>query len=255
MLKTVTYELRIGQAVVSSGESHSARVGATVDPLLGLFVENGTITGTADVARGVTGWIRQEISVAEAAEQNLLGERRKLDQIRETRDAEEATLYRKALTVRTTIESAAGKGKSAQLVGLDPRLAKVDSQTLRRYGWTAVGVLEDPDFRAPDGAVDGAGITPLVTAVDMRTVLERFERTLASFERQQRRVEEALRLKDEALKRLRLVAINGAKILEGLYNLAGESFHADRLRKQRRKTRSSSEEEPQETPAEPASEE
>ena len=85
------------------------------------------------------------------------------------------------LTVRTTVESAAAKGKSAQLVGLDPRLSKVDSQTLRRYGRVALEFIEDPDFASPGGAVAGVGIKPLETADDIRPVLERFESTLERF--------------------------------------------------------------------------
>jgi hypothetical protein len=254
MLKTVTTELRYAHDVISSGETHAARVGAVVDPLLGLFLEGGQINGIADVQKGITGWIGQEASLAETAEKAHLAEVRKLDQIREVRDAEGQELYRKTLTVRTTVESAAGKGKSAQLVGLDPRLSKVDSQTLRRYAWVAVEVLEDPEFASPEGAVVGVGIRSAETAADIRPVLERFEATLKSFELQQRRVEETQRLKDEAVARLRLVSINGAKILEGFYNLAGEKFHAERLRKKRGRAQASSPEEPGETPAEPASE-
>jgi len=51
-----------------------------------------------------------------------------------------------------------GQGKSVQLMGLDARLSKVDPQTLRLYGWTALEILEDPDFTSPDGKVDGAGL-------------------------------------------------------------------------------------------------
>lgn len=254
MLKTVTKELRYAHDVISSGETHSARVGAVVDPLLGLFLEGGQITGTGDVQKGVTGWIRQEASLAETAEKAHLAEVRQLDQIREERDADEEVLYRKCLTVRATVESAAGKGKSAQLVGLDPRLSRVGSQTLRRYGRVALEILEDPEFASPDGAVDGVGIKPQETADDIRPVLERFESTLERFERQQRRVEETQRLKDEALARLRLVAINGAKILEGFYNLAGEKFHAERLRRKRARAQASSPEEPS-SPEEASSEE
>jgi hypothetical protein len=254
MLKTVTSELKYANDVVSSGETHSARVGAIVDPLLGLFLEGGQVTGTAGVQKGVTGWIRQEASLAEAAEKGHLAELRKLDQIREVRDQEEEELYRKVLTVRTTVESAAGKGKSAQLVGLDARLSKVDSLTLRRYARSALEILEDPGFVSPDGAVDGAGINPRESAADIRPVLERFESTLESLERQQRRAEESQRLKDEAVARLRLVAVNGAKILEGLYNLAGEKFHAERLRRKRGRAPASSPEEPGEPAPEPESE-
>jgi len=226
-------------------------VGAVVDPLLGLFLEGGQITGAADFGRAVTGWIRQEASLAEGAEKAHLSEVRRLDQIREIRDADEAELYRKVLTVRAVVESTAGKGKSAQLVGLDPRLSKVEPQTLRRYARSALETFQDPDFVAPPG------IEPIATAADIRPLLERFEATLESLELQQRRVEETQRLKDEALARLRLVTVNGAKILEGLYNLAGAKFHAERLRRKRGRSQPSSPEEPGEPapePGEPAAE-
>jgi hypothetical protein len=51
MLKTVTSELRYAHDVISSGETHSARVGAIVDPLLGLFLEGGQVTGAAAESR------------------------------------------------------------------------------------------------------------------------------------------------------------------------------------------------------------
>jgi len=159
-------------------------------------------------------------------------------------------LYRKALTMRVTIESSAGSGKSKQLVGLDPRLSNVDPVTLRRYVRSAMETVEDPDFEAPEGTVVGAGGTPQATAADIKPALEAFEATLAKIEAQQRRVEETQRLKDEAIARLRLVTVNGAKILEGLYNLAGETFHAERLRRTRTRPSSSPDEEP--APEEPA---
>ena len=175
---------------------------------------------------------------------------RTLSQFREQRDQEQEVLYRKALVMRVTIESSAGSGKSKQLVGLDPRLSNVDPVTLRRYVRSAMETLEDPDFEAPEGTVVGAGGTPQATAADVRPALEAFEATLAKIEAQQRRVEETQRLKDEAIARLRLVTVNGAKILEGLYNLAGERYHAERLRRTRTRPSSPQEEEP--APEEPA---
>ena len=48
MLRTVTTELKRAGDVTSSSDAHSARVGAVVDPLLGLFLAEGqAITGTA----------------------------------------------------------------------------------------------------------------------------------------------------------------------------------------------------------------
>ena len=80
MLKTVTTELRYAHDVISSGETHSERVADVVDPLLGVFLEGGQINGTGGVQKGITGWIRQEASLAETAEKAHLTEVRKLDQ-------------------------------------------------------------------------------------------------------------------------------------------------------------------------------
>jgi len=171
----------------------------------------------------------------------------------EVRDADEAELYRKMLTVRAIVESAAGKGKSAQLVGLDPRLSKVDGQTLRRYARSALEALERRLEPFEHGTDVVRGLERLDAGADHAAHRRLEVGVLESLELQQRRVEETQRLKDEALARLRLVAVNGAKILEGFYNLAGEKFHAERLRRKRGRAQASSPEEPGEPAPEPTS--
>lgn len=243
MFQMVSNELRVAKDVVSSVKIHGGRVSATLDPKLVSFLGEGrTITGTGDVQDAVAEWILREVAAVEAAEKAHLDELAKLGGLREERDVVEHQLYHKALGVRSTIESSAGPGKSSQLVLLDPGLSRVDSQVLRRYCRAALQHLTAPGFEVTSGAIRGATFNAQEAADDLRPTLEEFESVLDAVDLQQRVTEEAQRVKNEALAQLRFVVINGSRLVEAFYNLAGESFHSERLRTTR--ARSSARPEP-----------
>lgn len=231
MFQMVSTETRIAQDIVSSVKIHGSRVSGTLDGTLVSFLADGrTITGTWDVQDAVIQWILHDITVVEAAEKAHLDELAKLAGLREKRDAVEQVLYRKALGVRGTIESTAGPGKSSQLVRLDPGLSRVDSEVLRRYCRAALEKLTAPGFEVTSESIRGATLNAQETADDLRPALEEFEEVLDAVRLRQRVTEEAQRVKNEALERLHFVVVNGSRMFEAFYNLAGERFHAERLR-------------------------
>ena len=235
MFTMVTKELKAAEDIVSSADIHVPRVGPLVDPKLIPYLGEGrTITSTADVGEAISGWISHQAFVVENAERLHLGELRTLSKLRDERDKVKKLLYQKVLKVRTTIEGTFGTGKSSQFVGLDAGLSNVEPMVLKRYARPAYLILSNPDFEPPETGLPGAAVDPREAAADLLPTLERFEQILKEMDNQSRVVEDALKVKTQELEELHTVTTGGSKVLEGLYKLAGEEFHSERLRRSTR---------------------
>lgn len=230
MFVKVSTELNIAQDILSSVKIHGPRAAEAFDAKLESYLGEGrTITGTADVQEALTNWITIEIDKVEEAERVHLDEIDNLAEVVQRRLDEKSVLYAKVMDVRKTFEGVIGEGESSKQVGLDAGLSKVASPVLRRHARRALRKLEAPDFQ-PSPKVPGARLAPQETAEDLRPVLVRFEATLKQLAEQRRITQEAQRLRQEALDGLHLVTFNGSQIIQSSYTLAGERFHAERIR-------------------------
>ncbi len=142
---------------------------------------------------------------------------------------EKSVLYNKVLDIRNAFDGVIGEGESSKQVGLDAGLAQVASPLLRRYAKRALVKLEAPDFK-PSPKVPGAKLEPQETADDLRPALKRFETALKQLAQQRRVTQEAQRVRQEALDDLHFVTFNGSRMVASHYTIAGERFHAERIR-------------------------
>ncbi len=164
------------------------------------------------------------------AERTLRNAQRAEEQVRTRRDRLAAGLYDRLLKARITFE-AFGKGTSARYLGLDPGLGAVDSQVLVRYAHEAVDVLTDPDFSAPEiKDLSAATLEAKEHVKEIQPKLDEIEAVMDELEDLKRVSELALKHKDQAREAFREVYTYGSRFQEAFYVLAGEKFHAQRLR-------------------------
>ncbi len=102
-------------------------------------------------------------------------------------------------------------------------------RVLVRIAREAVDVLSQPELLLPDTALRSTLLTPLEYAEQIRPVLLELEAALVEVE-DQKRIEEAQKVRTKALEASRKTNVYGSRLLEALFVLAGEEFHAARLR-------------------------
>ena len=230
MFVKVSNEVDIAQDILSSVQVLGPRIAGRFDERLASYLGEGrTITGTADVQEAIANWIEIEIDKVEEAERVHLDEIDNLSEVVQRRLDDKAVLYSKVLDVRNAFEGVVGEGESSRQVGLDAGLAQVSSGVLRRHAKRALAKLEAPGFN-PSIKVPGAKLEPQETADDLRPVLARFEATLKKLAQQRRTTQEAQRVRNEALDDLHFVTFNGSRMFQSTYTIAGERFHAERIR-------------------------
>ncbi len=144
------------------------------------------------------------------------------------RDKAAKGLYEVLLKARKSFE-VFGQGMSALYVGLDPGLSRAEAQVLLRYGHEAMDVLTDPEFKPPPGGESSVGQLKAF-AEEIRPKVEELESATEEYEDKKRESQKALKLKTQKVERCEETLIYGARLNEALYVLAGESFHAARLR-------------------------
>lgn len=155
---------------------------------------------------------------------------RKLTRSRNRRDSARGVLRDTLLRVRTTVDGAHGRGTADLFIGLEAEILTASFRVLVRIAREAVDVLSQPDLVLPDTALRSTVLTPLEYAEQIRPVLLELEAALEEVEDQKRVTEEAQKVRTKALEASRKTNVYGSRLLEALFVLAGEEFHAARLR-------------------------
>ena len=139
---------------------------------------------------------------------------------------------------RRYLEGALEPGASEALVGLEANLGQVEALVLLRYGAEAEEELSRGDFQPEAFVIDGKVTTPQEYAAEIREATAELQEAEDQLADQVRVTEQKLKVKDKVLEKLNKGNTSCARILEELYVLAGEEFHAERLRRSSRPRRS-----------------
>ncbi len=231
MFRAVTRQLKLARDITASVAAIARTVAGVLDPRLSSFLEEGAaLDGLGTVQIALVRWIDDDHQQLETLEGQHRAALRKLKQLRIRREAEQSVFYGQMLQVRNTFEDAHGPGTAAVYLGLDPGMGDVEPLVLRRYGRETIGVLSAPDLLTPEPTVVGLWENPQRFAEQILASLEPFEATLAAVEAQKMEVEMALRAKTDLLEVLRDRLKWSVRFFEALYYLAGQGFHAERLR-------------------------
>lgn len=233
MFRTVTNEIRLVRSIVAGirafadlmAESFTRRVTGYLRE--GEELPAGFLSLLQRVVARLIEGDRDRLVAAEKLHRDAL---RAESQLRKHRDKEADDLYQKLLKVRKTLE-AFGPGTSVTYLGLDPRLGNADPQVLLRYAHESVDVMSDPGFEPPAGTdPNGKTFHPDEHVAEITPALARAEGTVDELEDQKRETQKALKEKTQALETFRESSTYGSRFHESLYVLAGERFHAARLR-------------------------
>ena len=233
MYRTITYLLRTVFDAVSSARTFADQIGHAFVEQASPVLKGGETLPASFIAFLITvvarlmERARDKLKAAEKAHRLELRKQRRL---RKRRDQEAEELYTTLLKVRTTSDGAHGKGTAELYLGLDPGFGNSEPQVLLRYGQEARDVLSDPGFQLPDTALKSTSWSPSEYVAEIKPPLEKLETTFEELGTQNRLTQEALKVKERALKSSRRVIIHGSRLLESLYFLAGEEYHAARLR-------------------------
>ncbi len=134
------------------------------------------------------------------------------------------------MKIRLTFEDAFGPGTAATYLGLEPGLSAVEPLVLRRHARESADILSDPQFTTPEPVVEGIWENPLQYAQQIRDALAPFEATLDEIGTQERLVELAQGERTEKLAEVKHRLTWSIRLIEAIYRLSGQDFHAERLR-------------------------
>lgn len=230
MFKTVTVLLRFVADVIASVLTIGPGVAESfVGRAVHVLKQGEEITVQAVIAlqTAVIRMIEDCRTRLESAEAQHLKELRQERSLRARRDQQRGALYRVLFDLRSALDGAFGAGTAERLLGLGPRLGIVDAQVLRRHAREAEKVLTGQGFEWPGPAL---ALTPAQVAAGILEVLEPLEQTLEELALQKRVTQMAQKAKTRALEGCRKTFVYGSRLVEALYVLAGEEFHAARLR-------------------------
>ncbi len=227
MYKMITYELRLVRDILHGGRALARHIASVLTPQLAAVKEE---------------LIENDSDQLTAAERVLLEERRKENSLRGRRNQAKTDLYELLLRVRKFLEVAVGKGAAIDLLGLEPKLGQAEALVLLRYGYEVAEELSSPDFEPGVIVVEGVVTTSQEYGEKVRAASERLEDLDSQLADQERLTEQALKVKTQALEKVHVRSRLVARILEDLYLLADEEFHAERLRRTPRRRSSSGDE-------------
>ncbi len=244
MFKLITYELRLVKDLVHGGKSLARRVAVAMEPAMASIKDElSAVPGWCELMQiALIGLVEDDRDELVAAEKVLRKANRKEKRLRGLRLRAKTDLYQVLLKARNFLEGSVGEGAGVDLVGLEPNLGQVEPLVLLRYGAEAVEELSVPDFEPAAFVVDGEVTTPQDYAERIRTAKEILEDIDDRVSDQERVTEQALKVKTQAFDKLRARSGPTARIFENLYLLAGEDFHAERLRRSARRRTSPPEE-------------
>ncbi|HEX9731975.1 MAG TPA: hypothetical protein VGG06_08290 [Thermoanaerobaculia bacterium] len=232
MFNQVTRNLRFIDDVAASVKEFGQTVAASFVRLVSPYLKEGDELSAEDVTRVQTGIVRllegreAEVRAAEKAHRIEL---RKEKTIRTRRNREKTLLYNALLKLRKVFEGF-GAGTAEAVLGLDPGIATANAKVLSRYARETLEVLFKPDFALPPEAARPETFNPLEHAEEIGPLVDQLELTLTELARQKRRSQECLKVKTRLLEATKTLLVHGSRLLEGLYVVSGEEFHAVRLR-------------------------
>lgn len=231
MFSSVTKQLKRARSAVKSVLALAGTAAAVLDPKLRSYLREGEqLDGLEMLQLTTVRWIEDDHHQLEEKEANQRAALRKLKQMRSRRDKEQETLYSKLLRIRQTFEDAFGAGQAAIFLGIEPRLSEVEPVVLQRQSQETARILSDPQLVLPEAVVQGLWENPAQYAAQILEALEPFQLTLDEIESQKREVEKALKAKTDLLELANNHLRWSIRLFEAIYHLAGQGFHAERLR-------------------------
>ncbi len=231
MFVSITKQLKRAFNAVKSVLVVAGTATAVLDPKLRFYLREGEqLDGIGMIQLTLVRWIEDDHNHLEDQETEHRATLRKLKLLRMQREKEQGVLYTKMLRIRKRFEDAFGQGTAPVYLGLEPRLGDVEPLVLRRHAGETVGILTDPTFSTPEPDVEGVWDNPLQYAEQIRTALHPFQMTIDEIESQKKVVDIALKAKTELLDELKDRLKWSIRLFEAIYQLAGQGFHAERLR-------------------------
>jgi len=170
--------------------------------------------------------VRQRLIAADEAHQKEIRVERVM---RRRRDTAATSIEAKVREIRTTFEKVYGAGLTADVIGLASDIPE-DPVVLNRYTGRIIAVMSDANLVLPAPRVQGSSMGPEAVIREITPDHDILEEVLEALEPQKRRSQRALRAKQDALAAFRFAVGRISRYLEALCFLAGEDFHAERVR-------------------------
>lgn len=164
-------------------------------------------------------------------------------EVRAARDTAAAEVYEKLFEVRDTFEGQFGAGASAKVLGGETRIP-TDPLALHRLGSRVLERLLSPQLVLPPARLNGVSVDPPALATSFDLPLHRLGEALETLGRERKDSDDTVLEKAAALERTDRTVAAAARVLDGLYALAGYPGWAEKVRLTRRAPRRAQEEDP-----------
>lgn len=231
--KVITDQVKISKSIEASvhelrADTH-ARLVARLAPVL---ADPGELPDFGLVQQALAVWLGHQRSQLAKADALVDRERREDSRLRARRDRYYQELVGELKKAQWMIESVAGPGWAADVLGLGTGLGRALPERLGEVAAQAVAELRNPDLAALaglpadknlSGSSETAAAAIEAAATRLQTVLDQLPPSL-------RRTQAALGAKREQSELLGREIQRVSLVIEGFYRLADHDFHADRLR-------------------------
>ena len=247
MFRMVTSPLKRARDLFTSVFAFARDAALVLDPILSTYLKEGeTMDGFESIQIAVVRWIEDDCRQLRRLEVSHRDALRTAKKLRDRRDEQKEILYTKLLQIRKTFEDAFGQGKAETYLGLEPKLAKVEAEVLRRHAEETIGILSREDFVTPEPIIKGIWEDSASYAEQIRASFDPFMATLDEIESHKRETERAQVQKTDLLEIVENRLTWSTRFFEAIYHLAGRSSHAARLRRATGSRSSSEEKKPDE---------
>lgn len=251
--KMVTRRQKLANAVQASVETHLERVGSALEGVIAPLLRDGESAPDMGFFQDLLGrLIEAHRDRMVAAEQGHLAELAGDIGSRSERDAAALEVRLKMVALRRILDGLFGPERSHEILAVEGPTAR-DPVVLLRQGQDTVVRMRSEELELPPQRLgQGAVLGPMSDQIEAS--LERLRIAIEVIDREQRAAQGTLGVKSTALASFDVALGALVKILEGLYELAGERDLAAKVRPLRRQRARNRPAEPPEAGDQPAEE-
>ena len=153
----------------------------------------------------------------------------KVIELREERDDLTESVYQTFSTMRRVIDDLHGEGKAFVLAAFEGPTGRTAKKLVRQVD-LALPRLKSPNVKLIQGAIAGVTVDTAAMAAGLETMTDKLRVKQAEFERSRRVAQASRKEKQRRMDEHRTTTVWTARIVEGYYQLAGETELAERLR-------------------------
>ena len=231
-------QMTTSDEIVTSIETHGVEVAATLtEKWMAVHAPPGS-TPQADAPNppdylGQLFALRDGLNASKSslgqADQTHVYQLARLIQLRDDRAGLTDSLYTQFSTARRTIDELHGEGKAFLMAAIQGPTARTTKKLLRQVE-VSLPQLHDPSLKQTEPKVEGITVDPPAMARGLDNLAGELRTTQAEFQRMRRVVQASRKEKVRRLEEHRSTTVWTARIVEGYYQLAGETELAERLR-------------------------